>query len=83
MVEAEGYYDQSSGVLNVRECEDEEDELEMKCEVTDISPDMDNPKVGLIECDFPGTTGGPLPKALQGRPIAAPGAGLGRARETR
>ena len=61
VVEAEGYYDQSSGVLVVRECEDEEDELEMKCLVGNVKVnDPNKPKVGLLECDFPGTTGGPL-----------------------
>ena len=72
VVEAEGYYDQTSGVLLVRECEDEEDELEMKCEVSsppDFEPSM--PKVGLLECAFPNTTGGPLPIEFRDAPELA------------
>ena len=61
IVEAEGSYDQSTGVLVVDMCEDEEDELEMKCLVGNVTvPDPASPKVGSLECDFPGTSGGPL-----------------------
>lgn len=61
MVEAEGSYDQSTSVLVVDKCEDEEDELEMECLIGDVSvPDPASPKVGSLECGFPGTSGGPL-----------------------
>lgn len=57
VVEAEGVYDQSAAVLRVETCEDEDDELEMKCKVSNVSVDPLMPKVGTIECMFPGTTG--------------------------
>jgi hypothetical protein len=60
IVEAEGSYDQTAGVLVVDECEDESDELEMKCQVSNVTTDVTLPKVGTLDCDFPGTTGGPL-----------------------
>jgi hypothetical protein len=59
LVEAEGVYNQTTGVLVVEECEDEEDELEMKCDVSNVTvpnPAL-SPKVGTIECSFPSTTG--------------------------
>jgi hypothetical protein len=72
VVEAEGYYDQTSGVLIARECEDEEDELEMKCQVSDVTVyDPNAPKVGLLECDFPNTAGGPLPIEFRDAPELA------------
>jgi hypothetical protein len=61
VVEAEGRYDQSSGVLIVEQCEDEEDELEMKCQAGNVTlNDPNTPKVGTLECAFPGTNGDPL-----------------------
>ena len=61
VVEAEGRYNQSTGILVVDKCEDEEDELEMECLAGNVSvPDPANPKVGSLECSFPGTSGGPL-----------------------
>ena len=63
-VEAEGVYDEVSSVLIVSECEDEheDEDMEVKCQVTSnaIIPDETKPKVGSVECDFSGTTGGPL-----------------------
>lgn len=61
IVEAEGSYDQTTGILVVRECEDEDNELEMKCQVDTVAVDTELSKVGTIECTFPNTTGGPLP----------------------
>ena len=60
MVEAEGTY--QNGVLVVEECEDEDEDMEVKCEVSNnaIIPDETKPKVGSVECGFTGTTGGPL-----------------------
>ena len=62
VVEAEGTYDQDTSVLVVEQCENEDDELEMKCQVvsTPVVPNADSPKVGSLECDFSGATGGPL-----------------------
>ena len=62
LVEAEGSYDVDTGVLVVRECEDEDEDMEVKCQVSNnaIIPDETKPKVGSVECDFTGTTGGPL-----------------------
>jgi hypothetical protein len=64
LVEAEGIYDADTSVLVVSECEDEnEDEgMEVKCQVTNnaIIPDETKPKVGSVECGFTGATGGPL-----------------------
>lgn len=54
VVEAEGVYNQATEVLVVRECEDEDDELEMKCQVSNVSvtDQLLLPKVGTIACDF-------------------------------
>ena len=41
IVEAEGSYDQSTGILVVRECEDEDNELEMKCQVDTVAVGID------------------------------------------
>ncbi|MGB5279285.1 MAG: DUF5666 domain-containing protein [Gammaproteobacteria bacterium] len=60
MVEAEGIYDQNTAVLVVEKCEDEEDELEMKCLVSEVSVDPLLPKVGTLSCAFPNTSGAPL-----------------------
>jgi hypothetical protein len=51
-----------TGVLVVRECEDEDEDMEVKCQVSNnaIIPDETKPKVGSVECDFTGTSGGPL-----------------------
>lgn len=59
VVEAEGIYNETIGVLVVEECEDEDDELEMKCQVSSVAvPDpVLLPKVGTIECNFPPATG--------------------------
>lgn len=57
-VEAEGVF--RDGVLIVEECESEEDEIEVKCDLTNVSPDAAEPKAGTAECGFTGTTGGPL-----------------------
>ena len=63
-VEAEGMYDADSSVLIVSECENEheDEDMEVKCQVTSnaIIPDETKPKVGSVECGFDGTTGGPL-----------------------
>jgi hypothetical protein len=61
MVEAEGRY-QDTDVLLVEECENEDEDMEAKCEVEGVivPDDLNNPKVGSVECGFPGTTGGPL-----------------------
>ena len=60
-VEAEGVYDQSTSVLTVVECEDEDVEVEMECMAGTVTvDDLSAPKVGTVECSFPGTTGGPL-----------------------
>ncbi len=56
MVDAEGAYDQSTGVLIVDDCEDEEDQLEMKCLAGPVTVDTVAPKVGSVECTFPGIT---------------------------
>ena len=63
MVEAEGRYQDSDGltVLVVEECENEDEDMEAKCEVEGVTVlDIDKPKMGSVECGFPGTTGGPL-----------------------
>ena len=62
LVEAEGSYDVDTGVLVVRECENEDEDMEVKCMVSNnaIIPDETKPKVGSVECGFTGTTGGPL-----------------------
>jgi hypothetical protein len=64
LVEAEGVYDADTSVLIVSECEDEheDEDMEVKCQVTSnaIIPDETKPKVGSVECDFNGTSGGPL-----------------------
>lgn len=62
LVEAEGSYDVDTGVLVVRECENEDEDMEVKCQVSNnaIIPDETKPKVGSVECGFTGTTGGPL-----------------------
>lgn len=71
IVEAEGIYDQTSGVLFVDECENEDDELEMECLVSVVTVDADQPKVGSIACDFPNTTGGPLTVEFRDSPELA------------
>ncbi|MBT8119519.1 MAG: hypothetical protein KJN89_07355 [Gammaproteobacteria bacterium] len=62
LVEAEGNYDADTGILVVRECEDEDEDMEVKCMVSNnaIIPDETKPKVGSVECGFTGTSGGPL-----------------------
>jgi hypothetical protein len=62
LVEAEGTYDVDTGVLTVEECENEDEDMEVKCRVSNdaIVPDPTKPKVGSVECGFTGTTGGPL-----------------------
>jgi hypothetical protein len=62
LVEAEGSYDVDTSVLVVRECENEDEDMEVKCYVTNnaVIPDETKPKVGSVECGFNGTTGGPL-----------------------
>jgi hypothetical protein len=64
MVEAEGRFNQDTGVLVVEECEneDEDEDMEAKCRVVvDATvPAPEKPKVGSVQCGFPGTTGGPL-----------------------
>ena len=63
MVEAEGRFNQDSGVLVVKECEneDEDEGMEAKCQVVeDATVDTLKPKVGSVTCGFPETTGGPL-----------------------
>jgi len=58
IVEAEGVYDPATGTLVVEECENEDEDLEMKCDVSSVSAiDPAKPKVGTIECAFPNTTG--------------------------
>ena len=71
IVEAEGSYDQTTGILKVRECEDEDNELEMKCQVNKVTVDAELSKVGTIECTFPNTTGGPLPVEFRDSPELA------------
>ena len=71
VVEAEGSYDQATGILVVRECENEDDELEMKCQVNSVTVDTELSKVGTIECAFPNTTGGPLPVEFRDSPNMA------------
>ena len=71
VVEAEGSYDQTTGILVVRECENEDDELEMKCQVSKVTVDTELSKVGTLECTFPNTTGGPLPVEFRGSPELA------------
>ena len=60
-VEAEGTY-LESGVLLVEKCENEDEDMEAKCQVVDAATVLDasKPKVGSVECGFPGTAGGPL-----------------------
>ena len=64
LVEAEGTFDVDTGVLEVKECEneDEDEDMEVKCMVSNnaIVPDSTKPKVGSLGCDFTDTTGGPL-----------------------
>lgn len=60
VVEAEGIYDQTTAILVVQKCEDEDDEIEMKCLVSAVDVDTVQPKAGAISCAFPNTTGGPL-----------------------
>jgi hypothetical protein len=72
VVEAEGSYDQLTGVLVVAECEDEEDGLEMECLTGAVTVnDPAAPKVGSVECTFPGTTGDPLLIEFRGSPELA------------
>jgi len=60
-VEAEGHFDVETGVLVVEECENEEEDLEAKCQIRNVTvADIDKPKVGSVECEFPGTVGGPI-----------------------
>ena len=64
MVEAEGRFNQDTGVLVVRECEneDEDEDMEAKCQVVEDATvsGISTPKVGSVICGFPGTTGDPL-----------------------
>lgn len=60
VVEAEGIYDQTTSVLSAQYCEDEADEIEMKCLVSALEVDSAEPKAGAISCAFPNTTGVPL-----------------------
>lgn len=62
LVEAKGTFNLDTGVLVVEECENEDEDLEVKCVVSNnaIIPDSTKPKVGSVECGYPGTTGGPL-----------------------
>jgi hypothetical protein len=54
VVEAEGVYNSDTGVLVVEECENEDEDLEMECDVSSISTiDPAMPKVGTIQCAFP------------------------------
>jgi len=72
VVEAEGIYNQTTGVLVVEACEDEDDELEMKCLVSNVAvPNLDLPKVGTLDCDFTPATGGPLTVAFRDSPELA------------
>ena len=71
MVEAEGIYDQTTAILFVQKCEDEDDELEMKCLVSAVNADPLQPKVGAISCAFPNTTGGPLSVEFRDSPELA------------
>jgi len=59
LVEAEGAFNQDTEVLVVEECENEDEDLEVKCVVVDnaIIPDSTKPKVGSVECGFPGISG--------------------------
>ncbi len=58
LVEAEGTYDETTGVLVARECADEGDDLEMKCLLgASVTVDAAMPKVGSVECTFPGAVG--------------------------
>ena len=72
VVEAEGEYDQLTGVLTVADCEHEEDGLEMECLTGAVTVgDPAAPKVGSVECTFPGTTGDPLLIEFRGSPHLA------------
>jgi len=73
IVEAEGVYDPATGVLIVEECENEDEDLEMECDVSSVSAiDPANPKVGTVECVFPNTTGnGSVTIEFQGTPNLA------------
>ena len=73
VVEAEGFYNQATGVLVVAECEDEDDELAMKCQVTNVTvtdPTL-QPKVGSVECDFAPASGEPLTVEFRDSPELA------------
>jgi len=60
-VEAKGRFDVDTGVLVVEECENEEEDLEAKCQISNVTvAGIDKPKVGSVECAFPGTVGGPI-----------------------
>ncbi len=60
VVEAEGIYNQTTSVLVVQYCEDEDDEIEMKCLVSTVEVDLVEPKAGAISCAFPNITDGTL-----------------------
>ena len=58
-VEVKGSYDQAGNILIASYCEDEdeEDELEAKCEIASIDvPDLQQPKVGTLVCGFSHTS---------------------------
>jgi len=58
LVEAEGVYDPATGTLVVEKCENEDEDLKMKCDVSSVSAiDPATPKVGTVECTFLNTTG--------------------------
>jgi hypothetical protein len=71
VVEAEGIYDQTTSVLVVQYCEDENDEIEMKCLVSAVEVDSVDPKAGAISCTFPNTTGLPLQVEFRDSPDLA------------
>ena len=71
VVEAEGIYDQTTSTLVVQYCEDEDDEIEMKCSVSAVEAALEEPKAGTVSCAFPNTTGGPLDVVFQASPDLA------------
>lgn len=70
-VEAEGVYNQSTSILTVKECEDEEVDVEMECLAVKVTVDPSASKVGTVECSFPGTQGGQLPIEFRDSPNLA------------
>ena len=71
VVEAEGIYNQTTSVLVVQYCENEDDEIEMKCLVSAVEVDSVVPKAGAISCTFPNTTGLPLQVEFRDSPDLA------------